>query len=586
MSKRGNSVHVVTTTRKYKDRVYKTHLLRHTYREDGKVKNETVGNLSHLPDDVIELIRRALRGESLVNPDAVFQILRSRAHGHVLAVLGMIESLGVDRMLSARRCIERDRCVALIAARILTPGSKRATSRHLDPVTATSTLGAQLQLDSVEAEDLYAAMDWLLPRQPAIEKALARKHLQDGTLVLYDVSSSYFEGEHCPLARRGYSRDGKKGTLQIVYGLLCNAQGCPVAIEVYPGNTADPKTLSDQIRKVRERFGLTRVVFVADRGLLTSARINEELRGVEGLDWISALRSEQVRKLLQPAGPLQPSLFDTTDLAEFRHPDFPGERLVACMNPLLRDKRAYKREALLQASEVELDKVVRATQRSSRALRGQDRIGLRVGKVLSRFNMAKHFDLTITDRSFAYQRKQDAIEAEARLDGIYVVRTSVSDQVLDCGSAVLAYKQLAVVERAFRSLKTVDLHIRPIYHRLTDRVRAHVFLCMLAYYVEWHLRRAWAPLLFAEDDWVDAQALRGSPVQPAMASRSAKRKANTGRTADDLPVHHFGGLLDQLATLARHTVRPTDGLPTFEQITQPNALQKRAFQLINVKIRV
>ena len=499
MARRGSAVHVVTTTRAYKGRLYKTHLLRRSFREDGKVKNETLGNLSHLPDEVIELIRRALRGETLVPAGAAFQILRSRPHGHVAAVLGTIQKLGLERILAARPCLERDRCVALIAARVLAPGSKLATARTLNQQTATSTLAEMLSLDQLEADDLYAAMDWLLERQPKIERALAKRHLSNGTLVLYDVSSSYFTGRHGPLARIGHSRDGKKGSLQIVYGLLSNAAGCPVAVEVYEGNTADPRTLADQIRKVRERFRLARVVFVGDRGLLTSARIDEELRPVEGLEWISALRSEQIRKLAAADGPLQLSLFDAKDLAEIRHPDFPDERLIACLNPLLQAERARKREDLLRATERELDKIVAATQRDKRALRGKDRLGPRVGKVLNRFKVAKHFEITITETAFGYARQQGSIDAEAHLDGIYVLRTCVPAEVLDAADTVHAYKGLAAVERAFRCLKTVDLHVRPIYHRLDARVRAHVLLCMLAYYVEWHMCARLKPVLFDEE---------------------------------------------------------------------------------------
>ncbi len=585
MARRGTAVHVVTTTRRYKGRTYKNHLLRRSYREGDKVKNETVGNLSHLPEEIIELIRRALRGESFVSADEAFQIVRSRPHGHVAAVLGTLTKLGLDRLIAAQRSAERDRCVAMIAGRVLAPGSKLATARRLSADSATSTLGEQLRLGEVEADELYAAMDWLLVRQPKIERALAKRHLSNGTLVLYDVSSSYLEGRHCRLARIGHSRDGKKGSLQIVYGLLCNADGCPVAVEVYEGNTGDPTTLADQIEKVRGRFGLERVVFVGDRGLLTSARINEELRPVEGLDWISALRTEQIRTLASDDGPLQLSLFDRTDLAEIRHPDFPGERLIACFNPLLKAERARKREDLLKATERDLDKIVAATARDKRALRGKDQIGLKVGKVLDRFKVGKHFELSITDTTFRYTRKQAAIQAEARLDGLYVLRTSVPKSVLSAKDTVRAYKSLAAVERAFRCLKTVDLHIRPIYHRLEDRVRAHVFLCMLAYYVEWHMRQALAPLLFAEDDPGDAKRRRGSPVKPAIPSESAETKATTKRTRDNQPVHHFRGLLDHLATLTKNTVQPHGELPTFDQLTVPTDLQRRVFDLLGVSLK-
>ena len=584
MSRRGGPVHVVTTTRRYKGRAYTTHLLRRSYRDQGKVKNETLGNLSHLPDSVVDLIRRALRGETLVAADEQFAIVRARPHGHVAAVLGTLRKLGLDRLLAARRGPERDRVVALIAARVLAPDSKLATARSLDGQSATSTLGEMLGLETVEADDLYAALDWLGDRQAKVEKALAKRHLRDGTLVLYDVSSSYLEGRCCPLGRIGHSRDGKKGSLQIVFGLLCNADGCPVAIQVYEGNTGDPVTLKDQIEKVRTQFGLSRVVFVGDRGMLTSARIREELAPVEGLDWVSALRSEQIRKLAEDDGPLQLSLFDEADLAEIRHPDFPGERLIACFNPLLAAERAHKREDLLQATARELEKIAAATRRDKRALRGEARIGLRVGKLLGRFKMAKHFKIAITDTTFTYLRKQDAIEAEAALDGIYVIRTSLPKEVLGAEQTVRAYKGLAKVERAFRCMKTVDLHVRPIHHRLAGRVRAHVFLCMLAYYVEWHMRRAWAPLLFAEDDPTNAAKRRASPVKAATRSESAEAKALTQKTPEGETVHRFRGLLNYLATLTNNTIQPKGDLPTFHQLTVPTDLQRKAFDLLGISI--
>lgn len=561
-------------------------LLRESYREGGRVKKRTLANLSHLSDATIEGLRRVLRGDTVVAPDDAFTIERSRPHGHVAAVVGTIKKLGVDRLLASRRTPERDRAVALIAARVLAPDSKLATARALDANSATSTLGEMLGLEAVEAEDLYAAMDWLEARQAKIEKALAERHLHDGTLVLYDVSSSYLEGRTCPLARIGHSRDGKKGSLQIVFGLLCNAEGCPVAVEVYAGNTGDPTTLKDQIEKVRTRFGLSRVVFVGDRGLLTSARIREELAPVEGLDWVSALRAEQIRKLAEDRGPLQLSLFDKTDLVEITHPDFPGERLVACMNPLLAAERARKREDLLQATERELKKVAAATQREKRALRGKDKIGLRVGKVLGRFKMAKHFEMTITDTAFTYGRKQKAIDAEAALDGIYVLRTSVPKNVLGTEDTVRAYKDLAKVERAFRCLKTVDLHVRPIHHRLVPRVRAHIFLCMLAYYVEWHMRRAWAPLLFAEDDPQGAAQRRGSPVKPTRRSASTEAKALTKKTSEGETVHRFRGLLEHLATLTKNTIQPAGDLPSFDRLAVPTPLQQKAFDLLELPIPV
>jgi hypothetical protein len=561
-------------------------LLREGWREGRRVRKRTLANLSDWPPQKVEALRRLLRNEPLIAPSEAFAIQRSRPHGHVAAVLGTLKKLGLDRLLAARRSPERDRAVALIASRVLAPDSKLATARTLDAESATSTLGEMLGLETVEAEDLYAAMDWVEARQAKIEKALAERHLHDGTFVLYDVSSSYFEGRTCPLAAIGHSRDGKKGSLQIVFGLLCNADGCPAAVEVYEGNTGDPTTLKDQIEKVRHRFGLSRVVFVGDRGLLTSARIREELAPVDGLDWVSALRAEQIRKLAEDDGPLQLSLFDQTDLAEIRHPDFPGERLIACFNPLLAAERARKREDLLQATERELEKVAVATRREKRALRGQDKIGLRVGKVLGRFKMAKHFKITITETAFTYARKTEAIAAEAALDGIYVLRTSVSKKVLGAEDTVRAYKDLAKVERAFRCLKTVDLHVRPIHHRLEQRVRAHVFLCMLAYYVEWHMRRAWAPLLFAEDDPQGAAERRGSPVQPAVRSQSAEHKASAKTTPEGETIHRFRGLLDHLATLTKNTIQPPGDLPAFDRLTVPTHLQQKAFDLLGVPIPV
>ena len=524
---------MVTTTRRYKDRTYATHLLRRSFRRDGKVCKETVGNLSHLPDSLVDLIRRALRGETVLPATQFLKILRSRPHGHVAAVLGTLRRLGLDRLLASRPCRQRDLCLALVAARILAPDSKLATARRLDTRSASATLGDCLGLGPVSADDLYDALDWLLPRQARIEQALAKRHLAGSTLLLYDVSSSYLTGRHCPLGRRGYSRDGKRGTLQIVYGLLCNAAGCPLAVQVYDGNTADPTTVRDVIAKARRRFGLERVVLVGDRGMLTAARIEQELRPVEGLDWISALRNDAVRQLAADDGPLQLSLFDHQDLAEISHPDFPGERLLACLNPLLQAERRRKREELLQATERELGKVA----------------------------------------------------AEQRLDGVYVVRTSVGAERLGAAQAVLAYKSLARVERAFRCLKTVDLQIRPIYHRLGSRVRAHVFLCVLAYYAEWHMRRDWAPLLYGEDDPAGAQAARSSPVQPARKSPRARAKAARGQTPDGHVVHDFRGLLENLATLTRNTVQVAGELATFEQLSVPTALQRKAFELLQVEIK-
>jgi hypothetical protein len=565
-----------------------TVLLRESFRAGQSVRKRTLANLTDWPEGKVEALRAVLGGAMApkVAPlEEAFDVVRTRPHGHVAAVLGTLRRLGLERMLAARRSPERDRVVAMIVSRVVAPASKLATARGLCAETAVSTLGEQLGLGEPSADDLYAALDWLRERQASVEQQLARRHLHEGTLVLYDVSSTYFEGRHCPLARIGHSRDGKPGSLQIIFGVLCSADGCPVAVEVYPGNTGDPTTLGDQIRKLRTRFGLERVVIVGDRGMLTNARIREELVPVPGLAWISALRASQVQALAEAGEPLQPSLFDQRDLAEIQHADYPGERLIACFNPMLQAERARKREDLLRATERALDRIAKATGREKRPLRGESRIGLRVGAVLGRFKMAKHFRLTITDTSFAYVRDAESIEREARLDGIYVLRTSVSAEVLSGDDTVRAYKDLARVERAFRSLKTLDLHLRPIFHRLEERVRAHVFLCLLAYYVEWHLRKALAPMLFDDDDPEAARALRGSSVKPAGRSPRARAKANTLHTALGQPVHSLRTLFADLATLAKNTIQArTDDLPSFDRLTRPTALQQRAFDLLGIAL--
>ena len=582
MSARGGAVHVATTRRRYKNRVYETHLLRRTYREHGQVKHETLGNLSHLPPAALDAVRRVLKGEALVATQDRFECVRSLPHGHVVAVLGTLRRLGLDTLLSARRRRERDLVMAMIVARILTPGSKLATARAVAAETAQTSLGVLLHVEDADEDQLYAAMDWLLPRQARIETVLASRHL-DNTLVLYDVTSSYFEGRTCPLARRGYSRDHRRGTLQIVIGLLCNREGCPVAIEVFPGNTADPATVAPQVQKLRERFGLERVVLVGDRGMLTDARIREELEPVEGLSWISALRAPAIQRLAAQET-IQRSLFDEVDLAEVTSPDFPGERLVVCRNPLLAAERARKRQALLAATETDFEKIVRATQRTRQRLHGADKIGLRVGTVRNQYKVGKHFELTITDDTFSYARKQEQITAEAALDGLYVVRTNVDAAELSTAEVVRAYKSLSVVERAFRTMKTIDLKVRPIHHRREDRVRAHVFLCMLAYYVEWHMRRALAPLLFEDHDRAAAQ--RTSVVRKAERSPAADRKAATKRTEDDFAVQSFRSLLGQLGTIVKNWVRPTatTGV-SFPMVTIPNRHQKRALELLGLSLR-
>ena len=581
MSKRGGAVHVATTSRRYKDKVYQTHLLRRTYREGGKVKHETLGNLSHLPSEVIELIRRALQGETFVSIEESFACVRSLPHGHVAAVLGTLRRLGLERLLGSRPSAARACVVAMIVARVLHADSKLATGRALAAETATSTLGETLGLGAVDEDDLYVAMDWLLPRQATIEDALARRHL-DHTLILYDVTSSYFEGRCCPLAHQGHNRDGKKGKLQIVIGLLCNGDGCPVAVEVFDGNTGDPTTVASQVAKIRQRFSLARVVLVGDRGMITQARIREDLAPVDGLSWITALRAPQIQALARE-GRVTPSLFDEQDLAEITAPAFPGERLIVCRNPLLAAERTRKRQELLAATEQHLDKIVAACGRTRRPLRGAAAIGQRVGKVINAYKMAKHFHVAITDTGFTYQRKQTQIRAEEALDGIYVVRTDVPADQLDSEQTVTAYKSLSTVERAFRTMKTINLHIRPIYHHLEGRVRAHVFLCMLAYYVEWHMRQALAPITFQDTE--PETAVRTSVVAAAQRSIAADTKAAHKRTPDGLPVHSFPSLLDHLATLGKSWVKPPQhDVEPFAMVTQPTPLQRRAFELLDLPL--
>jgi transposase len=583
MPARSGAVHVATTRRIYKGRVYETHLLRRSYREGNQVRHQTLGNLSHLPPDLIETIRQRLRGES-PGPSGLWEIRRTFPHGHVAATFGTLKKLDLEQILASRPSRERSLVVAMIVARILQPASKLATHRALQEETATTSLGLELELGDVEEDELYAALDWLLERQKRIETKLAHKHLADSTLVLYDVTSSYYTGHRSELIQFGYSRDGRRDCPQIVYGLLCNSEGCPVAIEVFAGNTADPKTLSAQIQKVRQRFGVRRVVFVGDRGMITTRRIDEELREVEGLDWISALRADSI-KVLAAQGVIQPSLFDERDLAEVVSPDFPGERLIVCRNPLLAAERARKREELLAATEKELDKIVSATQRPRNPLRGEARIGMKLGRVLNQHKVGKHFELTISADRFSYRRNKTRITEEAALDGIYVIRTSISAEAFSSEDTVRAYKDLSKVEHAFRSIKTVDLKVRPIFHWLDDRIRAHVFLCMLAYYVEWHMRRQLAPILFDDHDRQVAEAQRRSIVAPAPRSEAAQAKDETKRTKDGLPVHSFRSLLADLGTLAKNRVRLT-GSPGAELyvMTQPTSLQQRALDLLGVAL--
>jgi transposase len=548
------------------------YLLRESYRDGEKVRKRTLANLSSLSDEQLTAIRAILKGQPLYPAEAVFEVVRSRPHGHVEAINVAMSRLGLPSLLAARPCRERSLVLAMVAARILAPHTKLATTRWWHSTTLAEDFGVA---DASE-DELYASMDWLLEHQPWIEKKLAARHLEAGGLVLYDLSSSYFEGSTCPLARLGYNRDGKKGKLQVNFGLLTDSRGCPVAISVHEGNTADAKTLLPQVQRVREEFGIGEFVIVGDRGMLSHKAI-DELREHDGIGWITALKSVSIRALLEQ-GAVQLDLFDERNLFEFTHPDYPGERLVACRNPELAKLRAHKRESLLQATEANLEKV-RASVAAGR-VRGEDKIGVRVGKVVNQYKVAKHFELDITPESFRFTRNTASIAAEAALDGLYIIRTSLPAAQADDAQCVRYYKQLAQIERGFRSMKSIDLHVRPIHHRLAERVRAHIFLCMLAYYVEWHLREAWRELMFADEDQA-AKATR-DPVAPAKRSAAAQRKASTHTLDDGTPVHSFQTLLSELSTIVRNTSRTPDAgadAPTFELTTVATAQQQRALEL-------
>jgi len=549
------------------------YLLRESYREGAHVRKRTLANLSSLSEEQIAAIRAVLRGEPLRPVGDLFEVVSSRAHGHVQAVRVAMQRLGFPQLLSARAQPERERVCALIAARVLAPHTKLATTRWWH----TTTLAEDFSVAEADEDDLYAAMDWLLARQATIEPKLAARHLKEGGLALYDLSSSYFEGRCCPLAKLGYSRDGKRGKLQVNYGLLTERRGCPVAVSVYEGNVADAATLAPQVLRLKQDFGLDQVVLVGDRGMIGQAAV-ETLRAQPGLAWITALKSGQIRALLQGEA-LQLGLFDERNLFELTHPDYPGERLVACRNPELGRARAHKRAALIEATRAELDRVRAMVERGS--LAGQDKIGVRVGKVLNRYKVAKHFELTIEASRFDYRLIEESVAAQAALDGLYVIRTAVAPERMDAPDVVRGYKRLTEVERAFRSLKTVDLEIRPIHHRLEKRVRAHIFLCMLSYYVEWHLREAWRELLFADEDR-DAKATR-DPVAPAQRSPAALRKAATHRLDNGLAVHSFRTLIEELASVVRNTCRTSASdttAPTFQIVTTLNPTQRRAFELV------
>lgn len=553
------------------------YLLRESWRENGKVRKRTLANLSHLPSDQIAAIRQILHGEKLVPVEEALSIQRSTPDGGVAAVLGMLRKLGLEELLDPRKCRERDLVVGMIVERMLHPCSKLATTRAWN----TTTLAEELSVDSASEDELYEALDWLLRRQDKIERKLARRHLRESGTALYDVSSSYYEGHHCPLVKFGHNRDGKKGKPIIVYGVLTDERGCPVSVSVYPGNTADPVTVPDQLVKIRDNYGLSQVVLVGDRGMLTQPQI-DKLKEHPGLGWITTLKSSAIRQLVQQ-GTIQMSLFDQANLAEVASPDYPGERLVVCYNPLLADERARKREDLLQATEKLLDRIAQAVMRQNRTPLTAEKIGLKVGKVLNRYKVGKHFLLTITEGHFEWQRDEDSIRAEAGLDGIYVIRTSQPKEELPAEDAVRDYKRLSQVERVFRCMKGEDLRIRPIFHHTDPRVRAHIFLCLLAYYVEWHLRQAWTPLLFADEELNQDRVTR-DPVLPAEPSASVRRKKSVRKTEDGLPVQSFHSLLNNLGTLTRNTCRfgKHPDTPTVSVLTTPTPLQAKALDLMRV----
>jgi hypothetical protein len=570
MERGDRAMHVAKIERRHGERVYRYWLVRRSVREGKRVRHETIANVSKLPAAAIEALRRALAGETLVAAGELFTTERSLPHGHVRAVLAAAGGLGFARLLDRAPSRERSLCLAMVVQRLLAPGSKLACARQL----SQSTLAGELGLGEVDADDLYAALDWLGERQARIEARLARRHLQEGTLVLYDVSSSYFEGRTCPLLGRGYSRDRRRGSLQIVYGLVCDPEGRPIAIEVFAGGVHDHQTLRAQVEKLRRRFGLRTLVLVVDRGMVTEANL-EALRDEQGIAWISALKAPAVKKLVKE-GALQLSLFDQLNLAEIESADYPDERLVVCRNPLVAGERARKRDDLLAATEALLAPIKARVDAGT--LHGEAEIGLAVGAVVNKRKVKKHFQLEIADDRFAYRRKQEQIADEAALDGFYVLRTSVPADQLSGPEVVRSYKALAQAERAFRTLKGPELELRPIHHRLEQRVRAHAFLCLLAYYLEWHLRKAWAELLF--DD--ERPPAPDDPVAKAERSPGAKRKASTKRTASGAPCHSFRSLLDELALVVRSTNRVRGSEATFDTITEPNATQARAFELIEL----
>jgi transposase len=567
-------------------------LLRESYREGDQVKKRTLANLSKLPDDIIDNLKLALKGATLSMTEGIpnhFEVIRSLPHGHVMAILETIKKLGLDKIISEKSSRIRNLVVAMIVARIINPKSKLATARGFNSETCSQSLGQLLDLEKADEDELYNALDWLLEKQEKIEKHLAVKHLESGTLVLYDVTSTarlsspnaYLEGNSCELGKYGYNRDKKKGKTQIVFGLLCSAKGCPIAVEVFEGNTSDGATLSGQIEKVRKGWGIENVVWVSDRRIFTNSKIKELVKPIEGLDYITGLTKPQIRKLAE-VEVIQLGLFEQVNLVEFESEDYPDERLIACRNPLIAQKNQQQREALLEATEKELDLIVQATQREKRALKGQDKIALRVGKVLNQFKVNKYYNLEITEEGFSYQRKLELIAQETALYGVYVLRTSLESTLMDAATTVKAYKSLSQVEEAFRCYKSIDLKVRPIYHYKGDRVKAHIFLCMLAYYVEWHLKQSLAPLLF-EDEEIDDSCLN---VIKASRSESVQSKERKKRNQENLPVHSFRTLLEDLGTICLNTVECTirEGSYRFSKITRPTQLQQKALDLLGVSL--
>ena len=559
-------------------------LLRESYRQDGKVRKRTLANLTHWSPELVQQFQNLLQGSHTIESlESTFEITRSLPHGHIHAILGTIQRFGLDKLIAPRTSRNRRLVIAMIVSRLAFPVSKLATTRTFHPESCTNTLGDLLGIEGATTDELYGAMDWLLARQTQIEQRLAQQYLQSGSLVLFDLSSTYLEGEHCPLAKRGYSRDRKRGTLQIVFGLLCNAQGAPVAVEVFSGNTSDPKTLQNHLTKLQQRFNLQRGVLVGDRGMLANKQIHQVLKQTPGWQWIGALKSEQIR-LLVVAQAFDVGALQQQWVLEFQAAGYPDERLIACYNSSLAKQRSQTRQSLLTATEAEFTKIVKATQRQRNPLQGKDKIALRVGKVMNRFKVAKHFEITISETLFSYQRNDASILAESNLDGIYMLRTSIKAESMATAEVVRAYKSLSRVEQAFRCLKSVDLRIRPIFHRLENRVKSHVLLCFLAYHVEWQMRQALAPLLFAEDDLEAAQQKRGSIVDAMKKSDSAYRKATTKRSAEDLPIHSFRSLLEDLATITKNRIQPQSGLPCFEKVTRPTPLQHRIFELLEMAL--